>query len=73
MHIDTAPWTGWLRMAIPLLQFLIFLVTITVVTLGAASSATIEQQWNLPYLEQIGQTSLPETAYTSTHEMKVRM
>lgn len=73
MHIDTAPWTGWLRIAIPLLQLIILLATITVIALGAASSVVIEQQWNLPYLAQIDQTSLPETSYTSTHEMKVRM
>jgi hypothetical protein len=73
MHIDTAPWTGWLRIAVALLQCLIFLTTITVVALGAASSAIIERQWNLAYLEQTGQTPLPETSYTSTHEMKVRM
>jgi hypothetical protein len=73
MHVDIAPWTGWSRIAIPLLQCLIFLATITVVALGAASSAVIEQQWDRPYLEQIGQTSLVETSYTSTHEMKVRM
>lgn len=73
MHIDTAPWTGWLRIAIPLLQCSIFLATITVVALGAASSAVIERQWDYPYLNQIDQTSLPDTAYTSTHEMKVRM
>jgi len=73
MHVDTAPWTGWLRVAIPLLQCLIFLTTITVVALGAASSAVIERQWDLQYLEQTGQTSLPEISYMSTHEMKVRM
>lgn len=73
MHIDTAPWTGWLRIAIPLLQLVILLATITVIALGAASSATIERKWNLPYLAQIDQTFLPETSYTSTHEMKVRM
>jgi hypothetical protein len=73
MQFDTAPWTGWLKIAIPLLQCLIFLATITVVALGAACSAVIERQWDLPFLEQIGQTSLVETSYTSTHEMKVRM
>jgi hypothetical protein len=73
MHIDTAPWTSWLRIAIPSLQCLIFLATITIVALGAASSAVIERQWDLPYLEQIDQTSLVKTSYTSTHEMKVRM
>lgn len=74
MHvIDTAPWTGWLRTATSLLQSLIFLTTITVVALGATSSAVIERQWDLPYLEQTGQTPLPQTSYTSTHEMKVRM
>lgn len=73
MHIDTAPWTGWLKIAIPLLQCSIFLATITVVALGAASSAVIERQWNVPYLDQTDQTSLIETSYTSTHEMKVRM
>jgi hypothetical protein len=73
MHIDTAPWNGWLKIAIPLLHCLIFLATVTVVALGAASSAVIERQWDLPFLEQIGQTSLVETSYTSTHEMKVRM
>lgn len=72
-HIDTAPWTGWLRNAVASLQCLIFFVTITVAALGAASSAVIERQWDLPYLEQIGQMPLPETSYTSTHEMKVRM
>jgi hypothetical protein len=73
MHIDRAPWAGWLRIAIASLQYLIFLTTITVIALGAASSALIQRQWNLPYLEQSGQKSLPETSYTSTHEMKVRM
>lgn len=73
MRIDTAPWTGWLRIAIPLLQCIILLANVTVIALGAASSAVIERQWNLPYLAQIDQTSLPETSYTSTHEMKVRM
>jgi hypothetical protein len=73
MHVDTAPWTSWLRIAVPLLQCLIFLTTVTVIALGAASSAVIERQWDLQYLEQTDQTSLPETSYTSTHEMKVRM
>ena len=44
MHvIDTAPWTGWPRIAVSFLQSLIFLTTITVVALGAASSALIER------------------------------
>jgi hypothetical protein len=73
MHIDTAPWNGWLRICIPLLQCLILLTTVTVIALGATSSAMIERQWNLPYLEQTGQTYLPNTSYTSTHELKVRM
>lgn len=73
MHVDTAPWTGWLKIAIPSLQCLIFVATITIVALGAASAAVVERQWDLPSLEQIGQSSLPETSYTSTHEMKVRM
>jgi hypothetical protein len=73
MHVDTAPWTGWLRVAVPLLQCLIFLTTVTVVALGAASSAVIKRQWDSQYLEQTGQTSLPETSYASSHEMDVRM
>jgi hypothetical protein len=73
MHIDTAPWTGWLRICIPLLQSLILLTTVTVIALGAASSAILERQWNFPYLEQTNQINLPNTSYTSTHELKVRM
>jgi uncharacterized membrane protein YkvI len=73
MHIDTAPWNGWLRICIHLLQFLVLLTTVTVIALGAASSAIIERQWNLPYLKQIDQIYLPNTSYTSTHELKVRM
>lgn len=73
MQLDTAPWTGRLRTAIASLQCLIFLATITAIAVGAASSALIQRQWNLPYLEGIGQSSLPETSYASTHEMKVRM
>jgi hypothetical protein len=73
MHVDTAPWTGWLRIAVASVQCLGFLTTITVVALGAASSAVIERQWDLPYLEQTGQTPLPGISYTSTHGMKVRM
>jgi hypothetical protein len=73
MHIDTAPWTGWLRICIPLLQSLILLTTLTVIALGAASSAILERQWNIPYLIQTNKLNLPNTSYTSTHELKVRM
>jgi hypothetical protein len=73
MHIDTSPWTGWLKICIPLLQSLILLTTVTVIALGAASSAILERQWNIPYLEQTNQTNIPNTSYTSTHELKVRM
>jgi hypothetical protein len=73
MHIDTAPWTGWLRTCIPLLQSLILLTTVTVIALGVSSSAILERQWNLPYLEQTNQMNIPNTSYTSTHDLKVRM
>lgn len=73
MHIDTAPWTGWLRTCIPLLQSLILLTSVTVIALGVASSATLERQWNIPHLQRINQMNLLNTSYTSTHELKVRM